>query len=452
MFSVSDVLWQDERYSMIRQTLAALALLSCSSPALAVEVDDSDSSISYAGAWGSGPNTSSDFAQYEHYSNDTRTPATATFSFTGTTATAVMKRGPNFGIAHFLIDNSLVATVDAYNSQQQYQQNLYTAQGLPNACHTLTIQVGSTRNPAATDYYQVADAFITDGTAGCSIGDQTDLNDTDSSIVYSLGGPTNWHYGGGPEDFHNDEHYSNLVRLGGTMTQGAGVSVTFNGTGITWIGKKGPNLGMATYSVDGGAPLTFDGYNPSETDQNANVNITGLSLGSHVLQISLMGTHNQNSSGDYQVIDAFEITGSALAHSSGTTVGYSEISANSSGVSKSGSWTCGGNNPSDLSGGHCWSNVANSSITWTFNGSLIEVFGRPDVEDGYMAVYIDNHYVTTIDGNFGTVDDDAVNSYMLFARKLSSSGPHTIELLVTGTHSPGSTGNYIQIDELTAFH
>src|ERR1700748_103634 len=137
MFSVSDVLWQDERYSMIRQTLAALALLSCSSPALAVEVDDSDSSISYAGAWGSGPNTSPDFAQYEHYSNDTRTPATATFSFTGTTATAVMKRGPNFGIAHFLIDNSLVATVDAYNSQQQYQQNLYTAQGLPNACHTL---------------------------------------------------------------------------------------------------------------------------------------------------------------------------------------------------------------------------------------------------------------------------------------------------------------------------
>jgi hypothetical protein len=435
---------------MIRTTFAILALLSCSSAAFAVQVDDTDPSISYNGIWGSGPNNSPDFDQYEHYSNDTGTPATATFSFTGTTATAVMKRGPNFGIAHFFVDSSLAATVDAYNSTQMYQQNLYMVQGLPNACHTLTIQVGSTHNLLSTDFYQVADAFITDGIVGCSVAGETDINDTDSSIVYSLGGPTNWNYGGGPEDFHNDEHYSNLVRLGGTI-QGAGVSVTFNGTGITWSGKKGPNFGMATYSVDGGAPVTFDGHSPTELDQNANVTIAGLSPGSHVLQISLLGTHNPNSSQYYQVIDAFEITGSALAHSSGTTVGYPQISTNSSGVSKSGSWTCGGNNPSDLSGGHCWSNVANSSITWTFNGSLVEVFGRPDLEDGYMTVYVDNNYVATIDGHFGTVDDDAVNSYMLFAGKLSSGGLHTITLVATGTHSPGATDNYIQIDELTAF-
>jgi hypothetical protein len=429
---------------MIRKTFAVLALLSCSSPAFAMEVDDPDPSISYTGAWGSGFNTSPDFNQSEHYSNDTRTPATATFSFTGTTTTAVGKRGPNFGIAHFFVDGSLVATVDAYNQTQMYQQNLYTAQGLPNGCHTLTLQAGMTKNSLSTDFYQVADAFITDGTAGCSVVGGTVINDTDPSIVYSLGGPTNWNYGGGPEDFHTDEHYSNLARLGGTI-QGADAIVTFNGTGITWIGKKGPNFGMATYSVDGGAPVTFDGYSPTEIDQNANVSITDLSQGSHVLQISLLGTNNSSSSQYYQVIDAFNIEGSALAHSSGTTV-----AANSSGVSRSGSWTCGGNNPSDLSGGHCWSNVANSSITWWFSGSLIEVFGRPDLEDGYMAVYIDNNYYGTIDGHFGNVDDDAVNAYMLFASKLSS-GPHTIKLVATGTHSPGATDSYVQIDELTAF-
>jgi hypothetical protein len=44
---------------------------------------------------------------------------------------------------------------------------------------------------------------------------------------------------------------------------------------------------------------------------------------------------------------------------------------------------------SDLSGGHYWSNETNASVSWTFVGSLIEVFGRPDYEDGYMDVYMD---------------------------------------------------------------
>jgi hypothetical protein len=277
------------------------------------------------------------------------------------------------------------------------------------------------------------------------------IDDTDASIVYSAGnnvtgGPyTNWDYiKGSGGDFDQDDHSSNFAR-GGATFQGASAAITFTGTGITWIGKKGPQYGMATYAVDGGPAQTFDGYNPTEIDQNANATISGLAFGPHVLQISLLPAKNTASSDYYQAIDAFQINGSPLPRSSATIAGY-----NSAQLVSSGSWQCGGNNPGDLSGGHCWTGAANSSLSWTFTGSLVEMFGRPDLEDGSFQVYIDGNYITTVDCQFGNVDDDALNSVMLFSRQVSS-GKHTIKIVVTGTNDDKATNSLIQIDEFVAF-
>jgi len=107
---------------------------------------------------------------------------------------------------------------------------------------------------------------------------------------------------------------------------------------------------------------------------------------------------------------------------------------------------------SDLSGGHYWSNETKASISWTFIGSLIEVFGRPDYEDGYMDVYIDTdpNPVASVNGHWGSVDDDTLNSYMLFARKLAP-GQHTIKVVVAGRHDSSARDNYVQVDEFIAF-
>jgi hypothetical protein len=224
--------------------------------------------------------------------------------------------------------------------------------------------------------------------------------------------------------------------------------VNFNGTGITWIGKKGPQYGIASYSIDGGPSQTVDNYSSTKINQNPDVTVSGLSADSHVLSISLLDQKNAASVDYWQTIDGFTVNGSPLTASQGVSAGF-----NSAELKFTGTWGGGlVSDGSDLSGGHYWSNETNASISWTFVGSLIEVFGRPDYEDGYMDVYIDTdpHPVASVNGHWGSADDDTLNSYMLFARKLTP-GQHTIKLVVAGRHDNSAKDNYVQVDELIAF-
>jgi hypothetical protein len=305
-----------------------------------------------------------------------------------------------------------------------------------------TTQTGSTTAPAASSTAPAPSATTPAGS--------TRINDTDPSIIYSKGNRStqDWDYfQPAQEDYLQDEHSSNVIRSGGAIT-GVGAVVNFNGTGITWIGKKGPQYGIASYSIDGRPPQTVDNYNSTEIDQNPLVTVSGLSPDSHVLSISLLDQKHASSLGYWQTIDAFNVDGSRLTPSQGTSAGY-----NSAELMFKGTWRGGlVSDGSDLSGGHYWSNETNASISWTFIGSLIEVFGRPDHEDGYMDVYIDTNPnpVASVNCHGGSTDDDTLNSYMLFARKLTP-GQHTIKVVVAGRHDNSAGDNYVQIDEFIAF-
>jgi len=280
--------------------------------------------------------------------------------------------------------------------------------------------------------------------------DSTKINDADPAVIYSRGNDKtqDWNYiQSASEDYAQDEHSSNFVRGGGAIT-GVGAVINFSGTGITWIGKKGPNYGVAAYSIDGGSAKTVDNYSATSVSQNANVTISGLSAGAHVLSIALLDKKNDASSDYWQTIDAFTVEGSGLAPSQGTLSGY-----DSPDLKFTGTWNGGKvSDDSDLSGGHYWSDTPGSSLSWTFVGSLVEVFGRPDFEDGYMDVYIDSgpKPVATVNGHWGMADDDALNSSMLFATRLAA-GQHTIKLVVTGKKDDSARNSYVQIDELIAF-
>ena len=276
------------------------------------------------------------------------------------------------------------------------------------------------------------------------------IDDTDPAIIYSRGNKSTQDWNAihsAPEDYQQDEHASNFVRSGGAVT-GVGAVVNFSGTGITWIGKKSPKYGIASYSIDGGPAQTVDNYSATELDQNPLVTVSGLASQSHVLAISLLNQKNAAAVDYWQTIDAFEIDGSTLTATQGTSAGY-----NSPELVLTGHWGGGlVSDGSDLSGGHYWSNETNSSISWTFVGSLIEVFGRPDYENGYMDVYIDTNPnpVASINGHWGLSDDDSLNSHMLFATRLTP-GQHTIKIVVAGKHDSSARDNYVQVDEFIAF-
>ena len=254
-----------------------------------------------------------------------------------------------------------------------------------------------------------------------------------------------------------DEHSTKYWQPGGSVFMGSSVAISFSGTGITWIGKKGPNFGIASWSIDGGPETDVDNYNPVELSQNPNVVVSDLAQGSHVLRISL--TAATNGTDHWQTIDAFQIAGTPLTFSQGVAgcrfsqgvvAGCAQFPSLISGSSWQGGCAPGGGDGTDLSGGHYWDGNPNDSVSWTFNGSLIEVYGRPDFENGGMNAFIDGSLVTTISLRFGEADIDTNNSALLFSRKLSS-GEHTIKLSPTGSGDGGPNRNLIQIDQFVAF-
>jgi hypothetical protein len=318
-------------------------------------------------------------------------------------------------------------------------------------------------NPLVKNALVSAFAVLIGGAAVAPGHAQTIVNDNDPSVVYSLAQniqtPTsNWKYYTGGGDYAGDEHSTNFTRPGPAY-QGASVSITFTGTQITWYGKKGPNYGYAVASLETGATATFNGYSPTEIDQNANVTLSA-PYGYHVLTIKLL--HRTEGSDYYQTIDYLKIVGgSAVPLSRGRVAGYPQWDSGSMAFNRldgrcphtnAGDWNCSGNIASDLSGGQFWDSKANDSVSYKFNGTLIEVYGRPDAENGYFTVTIDGKNYGTYDENFSNIDDDILNATLIFAAQVAN-GSHTITLAVVGRNDGyySKGGTFLQLDEFVAF-
>ncbi len=264
-----------------------------------------------------------------------------------------------------------------------------------------------------------------------------EYDDTDGSIVYSLGPSGSiWNQGGGPEDFDGDEHYTNVYA--------SSFTVNFSGTDFTWVGKKGPNFGIASVYLDGQLVTTVDNYNATTLSQQALYSWTQLSNGPHVFKAAIGGypnpAKNPASSDTYQVMDGFITSGTPLRN-------LPTVSAEN--AAKSSGWTCG-NDTSDLSGSHCWSNVTGSTISVSFSGTGIEVYARPDGENGIASVYLDGQYQGDYDGfglPYDTSCDDCVNGQNAITMVGLAPGSHTFELVVTSQKNSQATDYYTQIDE-----
>jgi hypothetical protein len=143
-----------------------------------------------------------------------------------------------------------------------------------------------------------------------------------------------------------------------------------------------------------------------------------------------------------QTLDAFATDGTPLV--------LPAVAASDPSVTRTGSWTCGFGNPTDLSGSHCWSNTPNDTMTITFNGTGIEVYDRPDGENGKTDLWLDGVLQYRYDG-FGLPYDhdcpDCVNGQNDITFLGLTSGTHTLQLVVTSEHNPISEDYFTQIDE-----
>jgi hypothetical protein len=214
--------------------------------------------------------------------------ARATFTFTGTAVSWIGARGTQSGIALVSLDGVLLAEIDLYSPTEQIQAAVFTATGLADASHTLVVEGTGRQNPAAQNGLIVVDAFdvTTSGTRH---------QDTDPAIAY----------GGGWIQGNRDKAYSEGATAE-SNTVGAQATITFTGTGISWIGARGPQCGIARIFLDGAFVEDFDTYAQTEGPQHTDFTATGLAAGTHTLTIQVIGK-NPISTDAWILIDAFDV-------------------------------------------------------------------------------------------------------------------------------------------------
>jgi hypothetical protein len=93
--------------------------------------------------------------------------------------------------------------------------------------------------------------------------------------------------------------------VGGFAGQRA--TLTFSGAGVSWIGFRGPQAGMADVYLDGVKAATVDAYASGETVGAVLYSVTGLEFGTHTLAIEPTRMKHPFASDYYVVVDAFDV-------------------------------------------------------------------------------------------------------------------------------------------------
>jgi hypothetical protein len=208
------------------------------------------------------------------YSTEHLRGARSTWTFSGSSLTWWTRTGRDQGKADVLIDGKLKAHVDNF-SKTAKSKVARTYRNLGKGAHTVTIVVtGKKHSARAKGAWVTVDAF--------SVGTRR------------TGNPT-------------------LVSRWGTATKAvvadkasAVVSLTFRGTGITWVTRTARTEGIAKVFVDGKRVATVDNYSSAAKAGVKRV-VTGLTDKVHTLKIVVTGKHRAAATGSRVTIDRYVV-------------------------------------------------------------------------------------------------------------------------------------------------
>ncbi len=96
----------------------------------------------------------------------------------------------------------------------------------------------------------------------------------------------------------------------------------------------------------------------------------------------------------------------------------------------------------DYQDSESFSNQAGDSVTVPFSGTAVRWIGPKTNNHGYADVYLDGVKKATVD------DSGSQSQAVLYQASGLTDGPHTLKIVVTGTHSSGSTDNFVSIDAI----
>jgi uncharacterized protein (TIGR03437 family) len=225
--------------------------------------------------------------------------------FNGTGITWIGESDGYSGLCYLTLDG-VQTTVDTGSTSGTtlYQQPLYAVHGLAPGIHRLVIEITHSHDESTDASWIWMDAFDVDNG---TLVDTTQATGAGLAEQISIAANYNGHW-----FTTNGASYSG-GSVNSALDAGAGVTFTFNGTAVTWIGYRDQWSGLAEVYIDGTLQTTVDTYlNPSQAQTPA-WSISGLKPGNHVLDIVATGTNDGVSGGSWIWVDAFQVSGSVTS-------------------------------------------------------------------------------------------------------------------------------------------
>jgi len=378
--------------------------------------EETDPSVAYSAGWA--PEGSLSWSGGTATISSTA-GAQATFTFSGPSVTWIAARGPSTGIARISLDGVFVTEVDTFSKTVEVRVPMFEATGLANTRHTLTIEVTGRQNAAATGAFVFVDAFDVPAAT------VSRLQETDPSIAYSTGSVAapDW------MPFDASRAWSaGLATL--SKVVGAKASITFDGTGISWIGARGPQTGIARVTLDGVAVPPIDTYSATEQIQAEIFTKQGMADTTHTLTIEVTGEQNAASTSPLIIVDGFEVTMSGTRHQdTDPAIAYGP------------NWIQNNRDKAYSEGAAAESNTVGAQATITFSGTGIRWIGARGPQTGIARIFLDGAFVE----DFDTYAQTEGPQHTDFFRGGLAPGTHTLSIQVIGKNSL-STDFWILID------
>jgi outer membrane biosynthesis protein TonB len=276
--------------------------------------------------------------------------------------------------------------------------------------------------------------------------------------------------------------HARAAHSGGTsvlaMEAGTEASLTFSGTGITWLGLRDSWSGTSDVYLDGVFQARVDSYSTGSDYQDVLFTRSGLSAGTHTLRIVVSGDRNPASGGAWVWIDAFDVTAATtptptptappsttptptatpIASASPTptptatptapptptpvpTSGAGRYEETDPAVKRAGSWFTN-SNPRHSGGSAALSMEGGTAITFTFAGTGVRWIGLRDPYAGEADVYVDGQFAVRAD-LYSTAE---THQALVFSKDGLPYGSHTLHILVAGTRNAASGGAWVWVD------
>lgn len=210
-----------------------------------------------------------------------------------------------------------------------------------------------------------------------------------------------------------------------SSTKNDTVTFQFTGKKITWITRKGPDMGKAQVKIDGVDKGIIDLYNASEIWQ-FNKSFKKLSNTKHTIVIQVLDTKNKQASDTKVSIDAFKV-GTNVTEETALTVRYNKWNGKANAAASGGSFRL--------------SKKQNAVIQFTFTGTEVEWLTAKGPNNGKARVVIDG----TDKGVFDLYASPAQWQVAMLFTGLGA-GQHTIEIQVLGKKNAASKGNAVVVD------